>query len=150
MGVANFRPAKGSIKKRKRVGRGNAAGQGGECGRGHKGQKSRTGHSMVTGFEGGQTPLYRRIPKKRGHRNRTPIGIIYAPINLDLLEKWFNDGDVVTTAALHQKGLVQKQAKIKILGMGELTKKLTIKAHKISKNALEKIQKANAVFEILN
>ena len=147
MGRTELKPAKGSITTRKRKGRGNASGLGGECGRGHKGQKSRSGHSNVTGFEGGQMPLYRRIPKRRGHGNKVPNKTIYKAINLNIIDELFKEGQTVDPKTLHQKGLIKKTDKIKILGTGELTKKLTVKAHKLSKKAEDKLNKAQAIFE---
>ncbi len=142
-----IKPAAGSTKKRKRVGRGNASGMGGESGRGHKGQKSRTGYSKRSGFEGGQTPLYRRLPKKRGIGNGGS-GFEYAIINLGTLETSFAVGEVVSMETLSAKGLVKSLDGLKILGTGELTKALVIKAHAVSKSALEKLKKVNATVEI--
>lgn len=140
-----IRPAKGSVRKRIRRGRGNASGYGGECGRGHKGQKSRTGSSTRPGFEGGQNPLYRRLPKKRGQRNH--FRIEYAVINLDVLEAKFNDGEIVSNETLTEKGLITKNSRVKVLGDGDITKKLTVKVDKLSKSAREKLTAANATIE---
>lgn len=142
-----IKPAAGSTKKRKRVGRGNASGMGGESGRGHKGQKSRTGYSRRSGFEGGQTPLYRRLPKKRGLGN-SGSGFQYAVINLATLDSIFAEGDSVTLEILVEKGLAKPLDGLKILGTGELTKSLVIKANAASKSALEKLKKVNASIEI--
>ena len=99
-----IKPNKLAIKKRKRKGRGNASGLGGECGRGHKGQKSRSGYKSRPGFEGGQMPLYKRIPKKRGIQRVNKLE--YQAINLSTLEKVFSEGDTVTPEALYEKGLI--------------------------------------------
>ncbi len=137
--------APGSIKQRKRLGRGNSSGHGGESGRGHKGQKSRTGYSRKAGFEGGQTPLYRRLPKKRGLGNSV-VSQKPGVINLDLLETHFNDGDIVTLQALQEKGLVKKSFRsLKVLGNGELTKALIIQANHVSSSAQEKLGKQSSV-----
>lgn len=142
-------PAKGSTKNRTRLGRGNASGHGGECGRGHKGQKSRSGYSRKAGFEGGQNPLYRRIPKNKGFKN-FKFKVTYAPINLSIIESQFNDDETVDIDSLVEKGIIQENELIKILGNGELKKKLTIKAHKASKSAVEKINKAGATLELVS
>lgn len=143
----NFKPALGSVKKRKRVGRGDASGWGGEAGRGHKGQKSRSGYSSRAGFEGGQTPLYRRLPKRRGLGNG-PV-TFYAPINLDQLNANFSEGDEVTFVALLEKKLVKRNQKFKVLSNGELSKKLTINAHAFSEAAKVKIQNSGSAFNII-
>ncbi|MCP4049549.1 MAG: 50S ribosomal protein L15 [bacterium] len=147
MGLVKKKPAKGSIKNRKRKGRGNASGMGGECGRGHKGQKSRSGYSRLMGFEGGQVPLYKRIPKRRGAKNRVINKILYVVLNLGKIDAFFNEGDSVDLEAMKSRGLIGKNEKVKILGEGELTKKITIKAHKISKSAKEKIDNSKSVYE---
>ncbi len=136
-----FKPAKGSVKKSTRKGRGNSSGKGGESGRGHKGQKSRTGYSRRTGFEGGQIPLYRRLPKKRGIGNKLFQESICV-VNLNKLETFFQEGDVVDAVSLGEKGFVKTKrgVKIKILGTGEITKKLIVHAHYFSKTALEKLK----------
>jgi large subunit ribosomal protein L15 len=141
-------PATGSTKNRTRLGRGNASGHGGECGRGHKGQKSRSGYSRKAGFEGGQNPLYKRIPKNKGFKNFL-FKIGYAAVNLSVLNELFNEGDTVDVDSLADKGVVQDNERIKILATGELTKKLHIKAHKASKSAEEKLKKAGATLEIV-
>jgi len=137
MANMQFKPAKGSVKDRKRRGRGNASGLGGESGRGHKGQKSRSGYSSRPGFEGGQTPLYRKMPKKKGMNNI--FKIYYFPVNVSYLNDNFNDGDTVNHAVLFEKGLVKKNEKVKILSDGVLEKKLDVHAQKFSKSAMEKI-----------
>ena len=141
-------PAKNSVKKRKRRGRGNSSGLGGECGRGHKGQKSRTGYSARSGFEGGQMPLYRRLPKKRGHGN-SPVSH-YSIINVGVIERFFDEGSVVDLDTLIQKRMVKKTTVLRVLGGGEITKKMTIKAHHFSKQALLKLEKIGVCVEIIS
>jgi large subunit ribosomal protein L15 len=143
-----LKPAPGSTKKRIRVGRGDSSGHGGESGRGHKGQKSRTGYSRRTGFEGGQNPLYRRLPKRRGLGNPAN-GRVYATVNLEVIEQFFSDGDIVDLGSLISRKLVKKYAHLKVLGNGEITKALTIKAHAISKSAQEKIASTKSQFELV-
>jgi large subunit ribosomal protein L15 len=135
-----FKPAEGSVKSRKRKGRGNASGLGGECGRGHKGQKSRSGFKSRPGFEGGQTPLYRRLPKKPGMSKffKTHFEIV----NLTDINSRFNEGDTVDAKALVEAGLVRANEFIKVLGNGTLEKKVTVVANKFSKSAVEAIEKA--------
>ncbi|NQY74173.1 MAG: 50S ribosomal protein L15 [Candidatus Margulisbacteria bacterium] len=142
-----LRPIKNSVKKRLRRGRGNSSGLGGECGRGHKGQKSRSGYSRKLGFEGGQMPLYRRLPKKRGFKN--PFKIVFCTINVSTIEEFYNDGDTVEMESLKENGLMNGERYIKVLGNGNLKKKVTIKAHKISKSAAEKVKVSGSKLEIL-
>ena len=134
---------------RKRVGRGQGSGKGRYSGRGIKGQKSRSGsHTMRAGFEGGQMPIYMRIPKERGatSKDAMPIGPFRTytqPVNLKALEEHFDAGAEVTLEALVEKGLIKNTKKdVKILGNGELTKKLSVTAHGFSKTAREKIEAA--------
>lgn len=137
----------GAVKSCKRVGRGVATGNGKTSGRGHKGQNARSGGGVRPGFEGGQLPLFRRLPK-RGFSN-APFKVEYATINLSDLEK-FEDGAVVTPELLKEMGIVKKQLSgIKVLGNGELTKKLTVKASKFSKTAIEKIEKIGGKAEVI-
>lgn len=134
-------------KARKRVGRGHGSGNGKTAGRGHKGQKSRSGYTRKLGFEGGQMPLNRRLPK-RGfyHEKRHPM----AEINLDVLADRFNDGDVVSTDTLQERGIVRLLAGgVKLLGRGEITKKLTVRVQAASAAARVKIEKAGGVLEII-
>ena len=129
----------GAVRSSKRVGRGTASGHGKTAGKGHKGQNARSGGGVRPGFEGGQLPLFRRLPK-RGFSN-APFKVEYATINVSDLDK-FEDGAVVTPELLKEMGIVKKQlAGIKVLGNGELTKKLTVKASKFSATAVEKIEK---------
>ncbi len=138
-------PASGSTKERTRVGRGTGSGLGKTAGKGHKGQKARTGGSIRRGFEGGQTPLYRRIPK-RGFKNH--FAKEYAVINVGDLERFEND-TVVNVELLLSEGIIRKELDgLKILGTGELTKKLTVVASKFSKTAEEKIQAAGGKIEV--
>lgn len=129
----------GAVRAPKRLGRGTSSGTGKTSGKGHKGQNARSGGGVRPGFEGGQLPLFRRLPK-RGFSN-AKFKIEYATINVSDLDK-FEDGAVVTPELLKEMGIVKKQlAGIKVLGNGELTKKLTVKASKFSATAVEKIEK---------
>ena len=137
MGLHNLKPAKGSVRNRKRVGRGPGSGLGKTAGRGEKGQKSRSGFARKPGFEGGQMPLHRRIPK-RGFTN-SPFRKEYACINLGRLEV-FEAGTIVTPELLVRQGLLRKLLDgVKVLADGELTKALTVHAHRFSGKAQEKI-----------
>ena len=134
-------------KTRKRVGRGPGSGMGKTSTRGENGQRSRSGASISAWFEGGQSPLYRRIPK-RGFNNAR-YRIEFATINLSDLNK-FNDGDVVTPEVLKEKGIVKKQlCGIKVLGNGTLEKKLTVRAHRFSSSAVTKIESAGGTAEVI-
>ncbi len=142
MKLHDLKPDPGSKRRRKRVGRGIAAGQGKTAGRGHKGQGARSGGSgKGPYFEGGQLPLVRRLPFKRGFTNIFAIN--YQEVNVDMLEARFEDGAVVNGASLVEAGLVRKADEpIKVLGRGELGKKLEVHANKFSKSAAAKIEKA--------
>ena len=134
-------------KSRKRVGRGPGSGMGKTSTRGENGQKSRSGASISAWFEGGQSPLYRRIPK-RGFNNAR-FRTEFATINLSDLNK-FNDGDVITPEVLKEKGIVKKQLSgIKVLGNGTLEKKVTVKAHRFSSAAVTKIESAGGTAEVI-
>ena len=134
-------------KTRKRVGRGPGSGMGKTSTRGEKGQKARSGASISPWFQGGQSPLYRRLPK-RGFNNAR-FKTEYAVINLSDLNK-FNDGDVITPEILKEKGIVKKQlAGIKVLASGELTKKVTVKAQRFSSKAVTKIEDAGGTVEVI-
>ena len=138
---------KGARQTRKRIGRGTGSGQGETAGRGENGQNSRSGGGVRLGFEGGQNPLYRRLPK-RGFSN-APFKKEYAIINVEQLNK-FNDGDVISNEVLIESGLVSKEKDgIKILGNGTLDKKLTVKANKFSKSAIEAIENKGGSIEVL-
>lgn len=147
MKLHELRQNPGATTSKKRVGRGSGSGLGKTSGRGHKGQNARSGGGVNPVFEGGQLPLYRRLPK-RGFSNH-PFKKEYAVINLSSLNV-FNDGDVVTPALLKEKKIIKKQLSgIKVLGNGNLEKKLTIQAHKFSKSALEKINKSGSKAEVI-
>lgn len=146
MDLSNLKPAIGSTKNRKRIGRGPGSGTGKTAGKGHKGQNARSGGGVKAGFEGGQMPLQRRLPK----RGFTPLTKkVYALVNLRQLEE-FEAGAVVDLQALGKAGMVRKiNDGIKILGDGELTKALTVKAHKFSKSAVAKIEAAGGKAEVI-
>ena len=147
MKLHELKPNEKAFKVRKRVGRGPGSGLGKTSGRGENGQKSRSGYSHKTGFEGGQLPLYRRLPK-RGFSNAR-FKKEYAIINLSDLNK-FEDGALVTREILKEMGLIKKELSgLKILGNGNLDKKLTIKAHKFTKSALEKIEAKGGKAEVI-
>jgi large subunit ribosomal protein L15 len=147
MRLDDLHPAPGATHSRKRVGRGTGSGQGCTAGRGHKGQKARKSGGTRPGFEGGQTPLYRRLPQRRGFRNANRKE--YAVVNLEDLER-FEAGTEVTPELLAESGLVNKTLDgIKILGDGEITKALTVRAHKFSKTAEEKLKSAGCTVEVL-
>jgi large subunit ribosomal protein L15 len=146
MALNNLRPAKGSVRNRKRVGRGPGSGLGKTSGRGEKGQKSRSGYSRKVGFEGGQMPLHRRVPK-RGFTN--PFRKEYAEVNLERLEA-FEAGTIVTPEVLREHGLVKSfRDGVKILAKGKLSKALTVRAHKFSAKAQEEIGKAGGKAEVI-
>src|SRR6266540_1413111 len=136
MKLHHLRPAEGAKKERTRVGRGGAGARGKTAGRGMKGTGARG--KLRPGFEGGQMPLIRRIPKLKGFRN--PNRVAYAPVNVEILSKYFDED--VTPEALYRHGLAHKGAKIKVLARGELDKALTVKAHAFSKAARQKIEAA--------
>jgi large subunit ribosomal protein L15 len=148
MKLNDLRPDKGSTRKRHRVGRGIAAGQGKTAGRGTKGQGARSGGGKPPYFEGGQLPLVRRLPFKRGFTNL--FRIEYQEVNVDQLEDRFAAGDTVTPATLEASGLIRdKLQPVKILGRGEITQKLTVKAHRFTKSAQAKIEAAGGSVETL-
>src|SRR5881392_2806319 len=139
MGLNNLKPADRSKFKKKRVGRGPGSGLGKTSGRGHKGAQSRSGYHFKRGFEGGQMPLHRRIPKRGFH---TPIRVEYAVVNLDAISERFDADTVVTPEVLRERGLVRSGGKIKVLARGDMAKKLTVRAHKFSGKAAEKLAAA--------
>ena len=146
MRLEELKPAEGSTHRKKIVGRGIGSGVGKTSGRGHKGQKARSGGGVRPGFEGGQMPLYRRLPK-RGFTNI--FAKKYVTVNVEVLDK-FNDGDEVTAESLLEKGIISKTLDgVKILGRGEVTKKVTVKVAKISESAKEKIEKAGGKAEVI-
>ena len=145
MDLSNLKPPKGAKHSKKRVGRGHGTGQGTQAGRGHKGAQSRSGYKRKRGFEGGQMPLHRRVPK-RGFHN--PFRIEYAVVNLDTLAERFEKGTVVTLELLREKGLVPNSAqRVKVLARGEIDKGLTVRVHKFSGKAAEKIAAAGGAAE---
>ena len=148
MRLNDLSPAPGSTHARKRIGRGTGSGHGTTAGQGTKGQKARTSGGVRPGFEGGQTPLHRRLPQRRGFRN---IGRkVYAIVNLDDLEQRFDAGTEITPDLILSSRIVRKALDgIKILGDGEITKALAVKAHKFSKSAQEKIQAAGGTAEVI-
>ena len=148
MKLHELAPAPGSTKEHFRVGRGHGSGNGKTAGKGHKGQNARSGGGVRPGFEGGQMPLYRRLPK-RGFNNYN-FATNYAIVNLSDLERKFEDGAVIDTEALIAAGLVKNQYDgVKVLGDGELTKKFTVKAAAFSKSATEKIEAAGGKAEVM-
>jgi len=146
MKLHNLKPAKGSTKRNKRLGRGEGSTTGGTAGRGHKGQKSRSGNSKKIGFEGGQMPLQRRIPKY-GFTNFNRV--VYKPLNLDVLQKLVDDKNItdITPEVLKVNGLVTKNDLVKILGRGELKSKVSVKAHAFSATAKAAIEKNGGTAE---
>ncbi len=146
MNLSNLRPPKGMKHSKKRVGRGHGTGQGTQAGRGHKGAKSRSGFKNKRGFEGGQMPLHRRVPK-RGFHNlfREEFNVV----NLDTLSERFESGTDVTPELLQERGLVSRAGRVKVLGRGDVTKALTVRAHKFSGKAAEKIAAAGGTTEVL-
>jgi large subunit ribosomal protein L15 len=148
MKLHELSPAPGSAKERYRKGRGVGSGNGKTAGKGHKGQNSRSGGGVRPGFEGGQLPLYRRLPK-RGFKNFV-FKKEYAVVNLRMLEDRFNDGDVVTADKLLEARIIKNKLDgVKILAAGNLTKKLTVKADLFSENAKNKIESIGGKAEVV-
>ena len=146
MKLHELHPAEGSTASQKRLGRGNGSGLGKTSGKGHKGAKARSGGGKRPGFEGGQMPLYRRVPK-RGFNN--VFGTEYAEVNVERLEV-FEDGDVVNAKTLLEKKIIRKELDgVKVLGGGDLTKKLTVQAAKFTGSAKEKIEAAGGKAEVI-
>jgi len=139
IGLHNLKPAPGSRHRKKIIGRGEGSGHGGSATRGRKGQRSRSGDGKMSGFEGGQIPLLRRIPK-RGFHNK--FRTEYAAVNVETLNELFDNGAEVTIQSLRAKGIAKRHLPLKILGNGELGKPLTVKADAFSKSAEEKIKAA--------
>ncbi|HKL66624.1 MAG TPA: 50S ribosomal protein L15 [Bacteroidales bacterium] len=139
MDLSNLKPAEGTVKKDRRLGRGEGTGRGGTATRGHKGQKSRSGYSKKVGFEGGQMPLQRRIPKY-GFKNINRVE--YKGINISTLQQLADKKklDLIDPKVLYESGLIQKKTLVKILAKGELDKKLEVHAHAFSKAAAEAIE----------
>jgi len=146
MDLSNLKPPKGAKHSKKRVGRGHGTGQGTQAGRGHKGAKSRSGWKSKRGFEGGQMPLHRRVPK-RGFHN--PFRVEYEVVNLDALSERFDAGTEITPELLREHGLVGRAGQVKVLARGDVTKALTVRAHKFSGKAAEKIAAAGGRAEVL-
>jgi large subunit ribosomal protein L15 len=148
MDLSNLKPAKGSTKTSKRIGRGQGSGKGGTSTRGHKGAKSRSGYSQKIGFEGGQMPLHRRLPKW-GFTNRNRV--VYRGINVDVLQTLFENKNisVVDPEILYANGLVGKNDLVKILGRGDLKAKIEVKAHAFSDKAKEAIEAQGGVASII-
>lgn len=141
MKLHNLKPSEGSVRNRKRVGRGQGSGRGGTSTRGHKGAKSRSGYKSKMGFEGGQMPLQRRVPKF-GFKNYNRVE--YKPVNLEAIQALVDktNQEIVTLELLAENGIVGKKDLVKILGRGELTAKVEVSAHKFSASAKEAIEKA--------
>ena len=148
MKLNELKPAPGSKRNRKRVGRGDGSGWGGTCGRGHKGQKSRSGGSIPAWFEGGQMPLVRRVPK-RGPRRLGHKRLEYDVVNIKILNL-FEEEIEVNPELLREVGIIKKKnARIKILGDGQLDKRLNVRAHRFSKSAIEKIEANGGTAEVI-
>ena len=149
MKLESLKPASGATKSEKRIGRGQGSGRGGTSTKGHKGAQSRSGYSKKIGFEGGQMPLQRRVPKF-GFKNNNKV--VLKPINLDVLQTVSENfkAKEVTPEFLSEHGLIGKGDVVKILGRGELKAKLDVKAHKISKSAQEAIEKAGGTVTLLD
>jgi large subunit ribosomal protein L15 len=147
IGLNNLHPNEGSTHKKKRVGRGPGSGLGKTAGRGNKGQKSRSGYSGKIGFEGGQMPLQRRLPK-RGFTNIFKKQ--WTEVTLAALEQSFEPGDQITPDLMHERGVIAKGKRdVVVLGTGELTKGLTISAHRFTKGAREKIERAGGTATVI-
>ena len=147
MNLSQVKPPSGQVKKQRRIGQGMGSGRGKFSGRGAKGARSVSGYSKMRGFEGGQMPLHRRVPK-RGFNNI--FRVEYVVVNLDTLGEVFEAGSAVTPDVLRERGIVREtNAPVKVLGRGEITKALTIKAHKFSESAVKKIAAAGGVAEVI-
>ena len=147
MKLHELSPNEGSVKDSFRRGRGAGSGNGKTAGKGHKGQNARSGGGVRPGFQGGQLPLYRQLPK-RGFHNK--FGVTYAVVNVDDLDKKFEDGATVDAEALLESGIISKVCDgIKVLGRGEITKKLTVKAAVFSETAKGKIEAAGGKTEVI-
>jgi large subunit ribosomal protein L15 len=147
LSLNNLHPAKGSTHKKKRLGRGPGTGLGKTAGRGEKGQKSRSGYSSKIGFEGGQMPLHRRLPK-RGFTNIFKKQ--WLEVSLEALEKHFDADAEITPEVLHKRGIIKKaKHDIVVLGNGEVSKSLKVSAHRFTKSAREKIEKAGGTVTVI-
>ena len=149
MKLSAIKPAKGSVKTKKRLGRGTGSGKGGTSTRGHKGAKSRSGYSQKVGFEGGQMPLHRRLPKF-GFKNISRVE--YKPINLDVIEELAKkiSASVIDNQVLFENGLMAKKDLVKVLGRGELKSKVEVKAHAFSATAVQAIEKAGGKATVIS
>jgi large subunit ribosomal protein L15 len=147
MNLSDLAPASGATKKRKRIGRGPGSGHGKTSGKGHKGRGARSGGNTPPGYEGGQMPLQRRLPK-RGFHN--PFRVEYCIVNLGQLDTGFDAGAVVDAEALHTRGLARRGRPIKVLADGALTKSLTVKADKFSGAAKQKLEAAGGSAEVIS
>jgi large subunit ribosomal protein L15 len=148
MSLNNLRPPKGAKHAKKRIGRGQGSGNGKTAGRGHKGAKSRSGFKFKRGFEGGQMPLHRRVPKRGFHNH---FRVEYDVINLDTLSARFDAGAVITPETLREAGLLHGAGRpLKVLARGEVSKALTVRAHKFSGKAAEKISAAGGQAEAIS
>jgi large subunit ribosomal protein L15 len=148
MNLSSLKPAEGSVKKSKRIGRGQGSGKGGTSTRGHKGAKSRSGYSRKIGFEGGQMPLYRRVPKF-GFKNINRVE--YIGINIDVLNDLATAKNITSfdVDVLKQNGLISSKDKVKVLGRGELTSKIEVTVHAISASARKAIEDKGGVVTLL-
>jgi large subunit ribosomal protein L15 len=146
MDLSNLKPPRGAKHAKKRVGRGQGSGQGKTAGRGHKGAKSRSGFKHKRGFEGGQMPLHRRVPK-RGFHN--PFRETYEVVNLDTIAERFEPGTEITPDLLREHGLVGRHGHVKVLARGDIGKAFTVRAHKFSGKAAEKIAGAGGKAEVI-
>ena len=146
MSLNNLRPPKGAKHAKKRVGRGQGSGNGKTAGRGHKGAQSRSGYKFKRGFEGGQMPLHRRVPKRGFHNIFRQE---YEVVNLDTLAERFEAGVEVTQELLRERGIIRRGGKIKVLARGDFAVALTVRAHKFSGKAAEMIAKAGGKAEVL-
>lgn len=148
MQLHSLKPAAGAVKNKKRVGRGHSSGHGKTSGKGHKGQLARSGGGKGPGFEGGQTPIQRRLPKLPGFKNRFKKE--FNIVNLNQLEVKFNNNETVSPTSLKERGLIKKEKlPVKVLANGSLTKKLIVKAHQFSATAQEKIKASGGEVEVL-
>ena len=148
MDLSNLKPPKGAKHAKKRIGRGQGSGNGKTAGRGHKGAKSRSGYKFKRGFEGGQMPLHRRVPK-RGFHN--PFRVEYEVVNLDTLAERFEVGTIVTPELLRERGIVSRGKQlVKVLARGDIAKALTVRVHKFSGKAAEKIAAAGGTAEAIS
>jgi len=148
MDLSSLSPARGATKRRKRIGRGPGSGNGKTAGRGHKGRGARSGGNTPAGYEGGQMPLQRRLPK---HGFRNPFRVEFAIVNLAQLERHFEPGSTVDADALRASGLVRNlRCPIKILGDGTVTKAFTVKAHKFSAAAKQRLEAAGGTAEVIS